>query len=466
MENKSKKSIYRNLMYSMLAFGAFVGIVFPPFAKIMLGTDEALSIKFLLLCIFAGLLVGGFNYLLFTIVVSKQLRRIVDGMKVIIERSKDTKVTPDTCETFFLKVESNDYIGRLADYFNEMSLSVCHRIGLETYLKNLSSQLSKTMDINELSSLLLEHLMQLSKASAGAIYGNRENRFIKLVVLGIDETDSIPLTIDESYGIINLAIHKNEITRISLKESGFKWMNLSTPFGTMNPENITVIPIAIDSQVVAIAILAGQSIDISEDKMRLIESVRFNTATYINNALLHDRIKTLAAIDDLTQLLNRRFGIKRLKEEFSRSLRHGIPLSLIMIDIDHFKSINDNFGHDAGDEVLRFLARNLEKGLRASDVVCRYGGEEFLIIAGGAGLSDAGKIAERMRLNIEKSSIKIQDKELKVNISLGIATWPICKASNSNELISDADRALYFAKEHGRNQVILYDGTSFTRYSG
>jgi diguanylate cyclase (GGDEF)-like protein len=83
-----------------------------------------------------------------------------------------------------------------------------------------------------------------------------------------------------------------------------------------------------------------------------------------------------------------------------------------------------------------------------------------------SGLNDAGKIAERIRLNIEKSSLKIQDKELKVNISLGVATWPICRASNSSELISYADRALYFAKEHGRNQVILYDGNSFIKYAG
>ncbi|MGB9598957.1 MAG: GGDEF domain-containing protein, partial [Myxococcota bacterium] len=135
----------------------------------------------------------------------------------------------------------------------------------------------------------------------------------------------------------------------------------------------------------------------------------------------------------------------------------------IMIDIDHFKQINDNFGHDIGDDVLRFVARNLERALRASDVVCRYGGEEFLIIAPGAGLNDAGKIAERIRVNIEKSNIKFKDMELKITISLGIATWPVCKASNGYELVSGADKALYFAKEHGRNQVILFDGQNFSK---
>lgn len=461
LEVISKRSIYKNLLMSMLGFGSVVGIIFPFFTRLMLDTENALSIQFFIMCIIAGLMVGGFNYLIFSLVVSKQIKKIVDGMKTIIERSQDINFLPSECNTFTLNIDSDDYIGKMAKYFNDMSLSVCHRIYIETFVKNLSSKLSRSIDIGEMAKILLEHIMQLTKSDIGVLYGLRDERFVKLSVIGVDETDKIPLVIDESYGVVNLAMHNNQIMEISTDKSGFVWLNISTPFGTLKPEKIQIIPFSIESKVVAIAILISPNIDISNTNKSLVDTLRHTTATYISNAILHDKIKMLAAIDDLTQLLNRRFGIKRLNEEYSRSLRHGIPLSLIMIDIDHFKQINDNFGHDAGDDVLRFVARNLERGLRASDVVCRYGGEEFLIIAPGAGLNDAGKIAERIRVNIERSNIKFKDKELKITISSGIATWPVSKSSNGAELVSDADKALYFAKEHGRNQVILFDGQSF-----
>ncbi len=459
-----KKSIYRNLLFSMIGFGTVTGIIFPFFSEIMLGTEKAVQPAFFLMCICAGLIVGGFNYLLFSIVVSKQLKKLADGMQEVIKKSRDQTLPVSGCNTFSINLESNDSIGRLATYFNEMSLAVCNRIHTETHIKNLSSRIARTIELNEMSMILLEDIMSLTQSSVGALYGLRDEKIVRLAVLGIDETEKVPLTIDESYGIVNLALHKNQTIEISTAESGFEWMNLSTPFGTLRPERIRIIPFSIESRVVAIAILLSPKVQIPDTANQILEALRLNISAYINNAILHDKIKMLAAVDDLTQLLNRRFGIKRLNEEFSRSLRHGIPLSVIMLDIDHFKQINDNFGHDAGDSILRFVAKNLEKGLRASDVVCRYGGEEFLIIAPGAGLVDAGKIAERIRINIEKSSVKFQDKEIKVTISSGISTWPVSKSSNGAELISDADKALYFAKEHGRNQVVLFDGTELKRF--
>lgn len=461
----SKRSIYKNLLISMLGFGAFVGIIFPFFAKVMLETDRAITFSFFVMCIFAGLLVGGFNYLLFSIVVSKQLKKLADGMQEIIKRSNDPYTSITGCNTFSINLESNDNIGRLASYFNEMSLSVCKRIFIETHIKNLSSKLAQKIELNDISLTLLEDIMSITKSYIGALYGLKGEKIVRLAALGIDDNNKIPLTIDESYGAINLAMHKNQILDISINESGFEWINFSIPFGTLRPERIRIIPFSVESRVVALAILISPNIKISETDAQLLEALRSNISAHINNAILHDKIRMLAAVDELTQLLNRRFGIKRLNEEFARSIRHGIPLSVIMLDIDHFKQINDNFGHDAGDDVLKFVARSLEKGLRASDVVCRYGGEEFLIIAPGAGLRDAGKIAERIRINIENSSIKFQDKELKITVSSGIATWPTSKSSNGTELISDADKSLYYAKEHGRNQVVIFDGTKFYKYT-
>ncbi|MCX7944879.1 MAG: GGDEF domain-containing protein [Deltaproteobacteria bacterium] len=459
-----KKSIYKNLFFSMLGFGMFIGIIFPPFAKIMLGTEKALSFSFFILCICAGLIVGGFNYFLFNIVVSKQLSRLTNGMQEIINRSKDTSTIFSECDSFSLTIDSDDNIGRLANYFNEMSSAVCNRIHIESHLKNISSKIAKTIEITEMAKIILEDIIHLSKSNIGALYGLQGEKMHLLAIIGIDKSEEIPSTIDKSYGAVYLALNTNQIIDITIDESGFSWVKFSTPFGTLKPGRIKIIPFSIESRVIAVAFLTSPNVQISEINKQLIESIRLNTSHYLNNAILHNRIKMLAAIDELTQLLNRRFGIKRLNEEFSRSIRHGIPLSVIMLDIDYFKQINDNFGHETGDEVLTCVAKNLEKGLRASDVVCRYGGEEFLIIVPGAGISEAGKIADRIRLNIEKLHIKIGDREFKITVSCGVATWPGSKSSNGLELISDADRALYFAKNHGRNQVVLFNGATFQKF--
>jgi diguanylate cyclase (GGDEF)-like protein len=150
--------------------------------------------------------------------------------------------------------------------------------------------------------------------------------------------------------------------------------------------------------------------------------------------------------------------MRRLAEEFSRSARHGVPLSVIMIDIDRFKAFNDTFGHDAGDAVLVSVARVLENSVRAGDIICRYGGEELMVVAPGMGMNDAGAIAERLRRLVEVTPIIWRDQSLNVTISLGTASWPIIRASMPEEMVTYADEALYHAKKSGRNQVSVHQG--------
>ena len=156
-----------------------------------------------------------------------------------------------------------------------------------------------------------------------------------------------------------------------------------------------LIPLLAKQRPVGLVILACASRKTSEKQMKMLETLRTIAAPNLDNSMLHKKITELAAIDDLTMILNRRFGVKRLREEFSRSARHGSPLSVVMIDIDHFKNFNDTFGHNAGDAVLKIVAKVLSANLRAEDMVCRYGGEEFLMLLAGAGLNDSAIIAER-----------------------------------------------------------------------
>ena len=165
--------------------------------------------------------------------------------------------------------------------------------------------------------------------------------------------------------------------------------------------------------------------------------------------------------DSLTGTYNRRHFDRRLREEFSRSLRYNQPLSMIMIDIDFFKKVNDKWGHQVGDLVLRRLAELIMGSVREADVVCRYGGEEFSLILPHMDLEAAASLAERLRKQTVKTEILTEDaspskQSVKITISLGIASLQP-SISAADMLVCQADKALYCAKERGRNQVVSCD---------
>jgi len=166
----------------------------------------------------------------------------------------------------------------------------------------------------------------------------------------------------------------------------------------------------------------------------------------------------LASVDRLTQLYNRNFLQKRMKEEIEFCNRQLLPLSVMMIDIDHFKEINDNYGHQEGDMVLKKIAHILSKSVRLTDVCARYGGEEFVVVLPGIAESpdDKFSIAERLRESVENSDFVILgSKHVKLTISVGVTVrrFPDDKAVSMDELIKRADKLLYKAKKEGRNRV-------------
>jgi diguanylate cyclase (GGDEF)-like protein len=159
----------------------------------------------------------------------------------------------------------------------------------------------------------------------------------------------------------------------------------------------------------------------------------------------------LSVTDSLTGLLNRRYLQERLSEEIQRSKRHHFPMSLLMLDVDNFKSYNDTYGHLAGDAALRIVASILKDNLRGDDVAARYGGEEFAVLLPQTSSEEASVIAERIRMQIERTPFPHRH----ITASIGIAkTTP--DVNSPDDIIWAADRALYEAKDRGRNNVQLY----------
>ncbi len=190
---------------------------------------------------------------------------------------------------------------------------------------------------------------------------------------------------------------------------------------------------------------------------KLLSAVADLAAISLHNAHLLGRFAHRAETDGLTGLTTRRSFAHHLAEEVVRCRNYGDPLSLLMLDVDHFKHYNDTNGHPAGDEVLRGVADVLRKSFRKTDMVARYGGEEFVVIMSGLQKDQAYALADRVRVSIQNIDFPHGAGQPlgRVTISAGVATFPQ-DAATGDELLSSADRALYDAKRAGRNRVVQY----------
>lgn len=178
---------------------------------------------------------------------------------------------------------------------------------------------------------------------------------------------------------------------------------------------------------------------------------KFLTGNNIESAY-HEEIYRLTTVDGLTQVFNRRYFVETLEREIGRALRYRRELSLIMFDIDRFKSVNDNFGHLAGDQVLKHLAFVVKAKIRREDVLARYGGEEFAIILPEIDRTSALAFAEKIRLLAEATEFTFEDAVIPVTVSIGVASLG-ASIEDPLEFIKQADALLFAAKQAGRNQV-------------
>ncbi len=464
-QGANKRSVLRNLLISMLSFGLIIGLIFPLFAWVVLQTEKAFSPLFIIMCVIAGLIVGFANYVIFNIVVSKELSVIQGGMDHINENISDVEVMQSNClDECTLPVNSADIIGEISQSFNDMAFQIFKRLELEGETSQLNAQLMQSVELEDVAQTILQRISEVLHAKAGLLYGGAAEEMHRYANFGVDLDSSQKTLYPDVFGPIAKSLKSGEIEQYSQTE-GWEWFSQSTPLGNFHPGSVVIIPLMDKQKSVGLVILACGKNLITEKQRTSLHALRSFAAPNLDNSILHKRISDLAAIDELTGILNRRFGMRRLKEEYARSTRHGAPISVVMMDIDHFKDFNDTFGHNAGDAVLKTVAQTIQENIRMEDMACRYGGEEFLVSLSGAGMNDAAIVIERIRRTIETNSINWGGKQLQVTISCGIATYPIVRASVCEELITSADQALYAAKDFGRNQVVINDGVNSLRFS-
>ncbi|MDA8086181.1 MAG: diguanylate cyclase [Nitrospiraceae bacterium] len=228
------------------------------------------------------------------------------------------------------------------------------------------------------------------------------------------------------------------------------------PFdGGFQVKSVLLQPLSGEEGVLGVlGMFSDRTNSLSAHQIELIKMFSNQLAVSFCRALLHEKLAVLAETDALTGLFNRGYYEEALSREFKRLVRHPRPLSLLLIDIDHFKKINDTFGHTAGDAVLKKVAAIIKNVMRDTDVAARYGGEEFVAILAETDKAGAQNLAERLRKAVFLNPIDAGGNTVTVSVSIGVASFPR-DTSSRDGLVELADKALYSAKSEGRNRVCL-----------
>ncbi|ARN82983.1 PleD family two-component system response regulator [Methylocystis bryophila] len=283
------------------------------------------------------------------------------------------------------------------------------------------------------------------------------------LVGALKELHQVDVETDAQAALIRLAEGDYDLAIIGLDLSGFDALRLCSQLRSL--ERTRALPVLIAAQPEGRArILRGLDLGVNDyilrpiDRNELVARVRTQLRRKRYADALRENMQQaleLAVVDALTGLNNRRFLESHLASAIDRAAHAGRPLSLMLVDVDHFKSVNDGHGHDAGDEVLRTLAQRIRRVVRNADLVCRLGGEEFVIVMPDTPLPVAARIAERVRDAVQSTPFKIDAPVglLPVTVSIGLAER--AADANADALMRRADKALYDSKAAGRNRVTL-----------
>ena len=447
------KSIFLDQFLFMQFVGVIIGLAFPNFlAWYGFPAEEVQTFHFYLISQVAGQVVGLISFLLISTVIRPHLKLLSQRMEEIANnlRNKDffqdgIQCSDGLCD---IHVVSKDEIGTTAQAYNEMLHALIQSHEIEVVYNKFTKIISENMELKSLAEETIQLLIDSTRIKAAAVLVLNNADLQLAASIGILD----PKALLEQEMIENAIAHKKNY-HISLPTN----IELDGVLTKFRPTEVFVYPLEYKGVVsgVLVAATGGQPAD---DRTRqLLQLIRRSIGLAINNVLTHQRFQKLAAYDPLTNIYNRRFGMERLKESFNHAVREGSSLSCAMFDIDHFKAINDTYGHLVGDKVIVMVAQTIKKVLRDGDMVIRYGGEEFLVVMQGASTEDAKIVCERIRHRIKDTEITEDSQKFHITVSCGIATYPKVPANSEINLINAADQALYVAKESGRDCIVIYD---------
>jgi diguanylate cyclase (GGDEF)-like protein len=306
---------------------------------------------------------------------------------------------------------------------------------------------------HEFASALLAGAIEISDATGGVVATWRDEVGRVLAVAGDDGGTAVGREFGPLESELALAARANaELVRAPRSRGG---LAVATPdeLWIRAPRALVVLPLATSQGVVgALALWTSLAQRFDDDALELLRTLAPHAALQLEQALEYGRLRDTAERDPLTGLRNRRAFDRALAREAARLDRYGHPMALLVLDLDHFKAVNDQFGHDAGDAVLQGLARRIEAAIRDVDLAARFGGEEFVVLLPETDLAAATEVAERLRRSVEDWEIAFAGEPLPIRVSIGASACPT-PVTDPKQLVRSADTALYQAKREGRNRV-------------
>ncbi|HQS98482.1 MAG TPA: diguanylate cyclase, partial [Novosphingobium sp.] len=367
-----------------------------------------------------------------------EFREVRDTYQAMCQRMRNEIIRRDEAES------------KIGEMLNRSDGELADRRRIGETLAKISHRLPACIDQKELVTLASRFIPQLFDIKGGALYFQNNSSTVLSRVAAWGDCKSSQ---DEFAPVKCWALRRGQLHVVADTATDVTCGHL-TPEAV---EDYVCIPLTAQGETVGLLYLEGIAANMEgENPDRAMEDMRVlceNLALALVNLRLRESLRYQSLRDPLTGLHNRRYLEEVLDLEFAKSRRSGAPVSLIMIDIDHFKSINDTLGHDAGDIVLRHLASTIGNSIRKGDVACRYGGEEFVIMMPDLAPDAAYARAELLREQIKATQMRSDNSELpQITASFGLACF-IGDDRSPADILRDADHALYQAKAEGRDQV-------------
>ncbi|HZX95338.1 MAG TPA: diguanylate cyclase [Myxococcales bacterium] len=350
--------------------------------------------------------------------VTAPVRKLREAVVAVASGALDTPV----------EIKRSDELGELADAFNTMTRGLREREGLK-----LTLALSESLKLDDVLGRLLDGLRDAVPFEEGAVLIKTRDGLDVIVTRGSRGKR-------ESERIVPISSHVERALRTLLP--------------ALN-EGRQMMALPLIQHGVAIGVVCLESRNAyGESDVRLALSLTQPAAMAVENARLFDEVNRLATLDGLTGIYNRRHFMDQALRAYETARRFGQPLTALMLDVDHFKTVNDRYGHHVGDQVLRVLAERCRGALRSVDVLGRFGGEEFAILLPGTTQQSAANIlAERIRRRVADDPVPTDAGPVKVTVSVGVAAIDE-QTRHPDDLLKRADAALYEAKQAGRNRVV------------
>lgn len=363
----------------------------------------------------------------------------IDGMELIARIHAQSRI-----KHFYMEIcEDKKNLEAILDVVN----TVCSTLKTEAVLYTIVKKVA------EITGAVRCSIVLIAKGDVGYVLASHESPTIKEIKLDLNKYPEIREALKNKGPVVVEDISRHPLMT-NIKEFVKDFDNM----------NVLILPIVLEEEVIGTLFLRTKRFGkgFADKDIKLCQIIAQAACHAIKNARLFEEVskekeamKTLAITDRLTEVYNHNFFYTRLEEEFNRAVRYGTPISLIMIDIDDFKKINDTYGHRTGDSVLKEIADMIKKLVRKTDMVARYGGEEFAVILPHTNLGGAEEEAERIRAAISNHTYANLPEEA-MTMSCGVVTYPSVKTiMNAGDFVNLADTALYEAKRSGKNKVVV-----------